>query len=158
MTWGYPDDGGLERSRLVGRQVMAHQPATAVFEGRDHGVDVLGAREQQQRRRALGNLRAHLVEEGVMEMRSALGFAQPARGRTADDSHRESRGAEEQPGHGAGQRPFGGPFADHVAALVDVDVAARERAAHDDPVMPVVLHERELVHPHRLPEVSSTCA
>ena len=99
----------------------------------------------------LGHLRAHLVEEGVMQMRSALGFAQPAGSRSGDESHGESRGTEEQPGHGAGQRSLAGSLADHVAALVDVDVAARERAPHDDPVMPVVLDERELVHPHRLP-------
>ena len=79
-----------------------------------------------------------------------FGFAQPARHTAADDPDSEPGGAEEDPGDGAGQGSLGGPLADHVALLVQIDVAAGERTAHDDPVVPVVLDEGDLVNPRRV--------
>ena len=74
----------------------------------DHGIDVLGAGEQEDRRRPLGDLRAHLLEERVMKVRDVLGFIQSARGASGDEPDREPRGAEERPDDGAGQGTLGG--------------------------------------------------
>ena len=79
------------------------------------------------------------------------GFAQPTRARSTDDPDGEPHRPEEQPDDGAGQGSFGGSPADHVALIVQVDVAARERAPHHDAVVPVVLDEGDLVHPRRIP-------
>ena len=82
-----------------------------------------------------------------MQMRRVLGLAQPARGAAGDEPDGQPGRAEEEADHGAGQGALGGALADHVAALVDVDVAARERAPHHDAIVPVVLDERDLVDP-----------
>ena len=58
--------------------------------------------------------------------------------------------AEERSCDGAGEGALGGALADDVSLVVQVEVAARERAAHHDPVVPVVLDERDLVDPGRV--------
>jgi len=107
---------------------MTHEAAAAVFEGRDHGVDVLGACEQEDRGRSHRNLSTDLVEECVVKMRDVSGLVNAARGASGDEPDGEPRWAEERPDDGAGEGSLGGSLADHVSLLVDVHVAARERA------------------------------
>jgi hypothetical protein len=118
---------------------MPHETAAAAFERSDHGVDVLGAREQEHRRGLLGNLGADLVEERVVKMGDVLALDASAHDASRDEPDGEPRRTEQRPDHGAGQGSLRRSLADHVALLVDIDVATRERAAHDDPVVPVVL-------------------
>jgi hypothetical protein len=63
---------------------MPDETAAAACERRDHGVDVLGAREQDHGRRLLGNLRTDLVEEGVVKMGDVLAFGSSAHGASGD--------------------------------------------------------------------------
>src|SRR5690349_20015302 len=128
---------------------MADEPPTAAREGGHHLVDVLGFREQQHGGGLDGNLPADLVDEGVVEMGGVLGVAEAARGAAGHQPDGDPRGSEEDAGGGAGHRPLRGAPADDVTALVQVDVATGERAAHHDPVVPVGLYERHLPDPGR---------
>ena len=81
---------------------------------------------------------------------TCLDSLEATRRASRDEPDREPRRTEEHPGNGAGEGSLGGSLADHVALLVHIDVAARERAAHHDPVVPVVFDERDLVNPRRI--------
>ena len=48
-------------------------------------------------------------------------------------------GPKKSPTTAPGQCSLGGSLADHVSLVVQIDVAAAERATHDDPVVPVML-------------------
>ena len=126
---------------------MADEPSTVAFERGDHGVDVLRAGEQEQGRGLGGNLGADLVQERVVQVRRVIGLAHPARDAAGDEPDRQPGRTEQDADHGTGQGALAGSLADHVPALVDVDVAARERAPHHDAIVPVVLDERDLVDP-----------
>ena len=118
----------------------------AALEGGRHGVDVVGRREQQDGRGALGHVGPDLVEERIVELGHS-GLRHAAGDPAADDPDREPGRPEEHAGDRAGQGALRGLLADRVELVVDVDVAAGERAAHHEAVAAVVLDEGDLVDP-----------
>ena len=87
------------------------------------------------------------LQERVVQPWRVMGLAHPAHAAARDEADGDAHRPEQEAGHGAGQRALAGALADDVAAFVEVDVPARERPAHDDAIVPVVLDEGELVHP-----------
>jgi hypothetical protein len=94
---------------------MAHQTAIAAVERVDHRIDVLRAREQQHRRRLLGDLGADVVDEGVVQVRGVVGLAQPPCSASGHEAGGEPGRAEERARDGAGERALRGALADDVS-------------------------------------------
>src|SRR4051812_26267658 len=106
------------------------------LEGLDHRVGVLRTREQEDRRALLGHLGAPLVDESVVEMGLLPGVAGAAHGGAPDEPDGESGRTEEHARYGTGQGALGRALADYdVRLVIQIEVAAGERAADHDPVV-----------------------
>ena len=105
--------------------------------------------EQDDGGRALRHVGTDLVEERIVELGDPRLCDAPGDA-SAHEPDREPRGPEERACERAGEGALRGPLADRVTLVVNVDVAARERPANDEPIATVVLNESDLVYPRNV--------